>query len=185
MTEQLIEIGRRLYELRDAMELSKEDMAGKLKINPQEYESYELGQKDFSFSFLYNAAEIFGVDVLDLISGESPRLSRCSVVRKGKGYDIVRRSAYDYKHLAFTFRNKKAEPFLVTIESKPDETEPDQHMHEGQEFNYILTGATRFYLGDEVYKLYEGDSIYFDSGIRHAMRTLEDEPATFLAVVIK
>lgn len=185
MTEQLIEIGRRLYALRDSMEMSLTDISEKMGVSPAEYEAYEKGEKDFSFSFLHNAAGILGVDVLDIISGESPRLSRCTVVRKGKGYDIVRRQAYDYKHLAFTFRNKKAEPFLVTIEPKPDESEPDQHAHEGQEFNYVLTGAIKFYLDSEVYELQEGDSVYFDSGIRHAMRAINQQPATFLAIVMK
>lgn len=185
MTEQLTEIGKRLYALRDIAEISLRDMAEKMDMSPEEYEAHETGQKDFSFSFLYNAAGILGVDVLDIISGESPKLSQCTLVRKGKGYDIVRRAAYDYKHLAFTFRNKKAEPFLVTIEPKPEEIEPDKHAHEGQEFNYVLTGAMKLYLGDDVYELFEGDSVYFDSGIRHAMRAMGNESAKFLVMVIK
>jgi len=185
MTEQLVEIGKRLYALRDAMELTQDEIAQKMKISTEEYTAYEQGQKDFSFSFLHNAAEILGVDVLDIMSGESPKLSRCAVVRKGKGYDIARREAYDYKHLAFTFRNKKAEPFLVTIEPKADEAEPDKHAHDGQEFNYVVSGGIKFYLDDEVYELHEGDSVYFNSGIRHAMRATDNKPATFLAIVMK
>lgn len=185
MTEQIIEIGRRLYALRDSMEFSTAEIAKAMNISQAEYEAYEKGQKDFSFSFLHNAAEILGVDVLDIISGESPKLSRCSVVRNGRGYEIARREAYDYRHLAFTFRDKKAEPFLVTIEPKPEEAEPDKHAHEGQEFNYVLTGQIRFYIGDEIYELSEGDSMYFNSGIRHAMRAMNNQPATFLAVVMK
>ncbi len=185
MTEQLVEIGKRLYALRDSVDMSKEEMAGKMEVGVEEYEAYEEGKKDFSFSFLYNAAGILGVDVLDLISGESPKLSKCTIIRKGKGYDIVRRKAYDYKHLAFTFRNKKAEPFLVTVEPKPEGTELVKHAHAGQEFNYMLTGSLRFYLGEDVYELKEGDSSYFDSGIHHAMETVGDEPATMIAIVMK
>jgi len=185
MTDQLIDIGRRLYVLRDSMEISKESMAAKLHVSQAEYGAYEQGLKDFSFSFLYNAADVLGVDVLDLISGESPKLSRCAIVRKGKGYDIVREDEYDYKHLAFTFRGKKSEPFLVTIEPLPEETAPEKHAHDGQEFNYILSGAVRFYLGDEVFDLFEGDSVYFDAGIQHATRALNERTAAFLAVVMK
>ena len=185
MTEQLIEIGRRLAALRDIMELSRETMAARMHLTPAEYGAYEGGEKDFSFSFLYNAADILGVDVLDIMSGESPKLSRIAVVRKGQGYDVVRREAYDYKHLAFTFKDKKAEPFLVTIEPRPDESEPDKHAHGGQEFNYILTGTARFFLDDEAYDLGEGDSVYFDSGISHAMRATGGEPAVFLALTMK
>ncbi|MDR1700918.1 MAG: XRE family transcriptional regulator [Lachnoclostridium sp.] len=185
MTEQLIEIGKRLYALRDIMEISQEDMSEKMKISLDEYRAHERGEKDFSFSFLHNAAEVLGVDVLDIMSGESPKLSRCTLVRKGKGYDIVRRKEYDYKHLAFTFRKKKAEPFLVTIEPKPEEVKPDQHAHEGQEFNYILKGSVNFYLEDDVYELHEGDSVYFDSGKYHALRAIDGKPAKLIAIVMK
>ncbi len=184
MTEQLHEIGTRLMTLREIMEFSTAQMAEKMKMSEVDYVAYEKGEKDFSFSFLYNAANILGVDVLDLLSGESPKLSTCTVVKKGEGYDIVRRKAYDYKHLAFTFRNKKAEPFMVTVEPKPDET-PALHAHDGQEFNYMVSGTMQFYIGEEIYTLNPGDSAYFDSGVPHAMKVVGDTPAKFLAVVMK
>jgi len=174
-----------LFILRDSIELSQEDIARSLNCSLEEYDSYERGQKDFSFSFLYNAANILGVDVQDLIGGDSPKLSRFSIVRNGKGYDISRRKAYDYKHLAFTFRDKKGEPFLVTIEPRTTTDEPDKHSHNGQEFNYILSGIIRIYLEDETFELYEGDSIYYNSAIPHAMRAVGDQSAKFLAIVMK
>jgi quercetin dioxygenase-like cupin family protein len=184
MTGQLHEIGARLGALRDIFDISVEKMAKTMKISVDEYTAYEDGQRDFSFSFLQNAAQIFGVDVVDIISGESPKLTKCALVRKGEGYDIERRKAYDYKHLAFTFINKKAEPFLVTVEPKQGEV-PVLHSHEGQEFNYMLSGRTEFHFDSIVYELNEGDSVYFDSGVPHAMKALGEQPAKFLAVVIK
>ena len=185
MTEQLTEIGGRLGALRDIMDIPTEKMAEKMKLGVDEYISYERGEKDFSFSFLYNAANILGVDVLDIISGESPKLTKCALVRNGKGFDIMRREAYDYKHLAFTFSHKKAEPFMVTVEPKQDGGELTLHSHDGQEFNYMVSGSMEFHLGDTVYELSGGDSIYFDSGVPHAMKAIGTQPAKFLAVVIK
>ena len=185
MTEQLSEIGGRLAALRDIMDITAEKMAEDMKTDVDEYIAYERGERDFSFSFLQNAANILGVDVVDIISGESPKLTKCALVRKGKGYDIMRRKAYDYKHLAFTFRDKKAEPFMVTVEPKDDGGEPTLHSHEGQEFNYMVSGNMEFYLDNTVYELAEGDSVYFDSGIPHAMKAVGGQPAKFLAVVIK
>ena len=184
MTEQLSEIGGRLEALRDIIDIPAEKMAEAMKLGVGEYIAYERGEKDFSFSFLQNAANILGVDVVDIISGESPKLTKCSLVRNGKGYDIMRRKAYDYKHLAFTFSNKKAEPFMVTVEPKLDE-EPNLHSHDGQEFNYMVSGSMEFYLDNTVYELNEGDSVYFDSGIPHAMKAVGGQPAKFIAVVIK
>ena len=184
MTDQLLEIGRRLKGLRNIMGFSAEKMAENMKLNVEEYNEHERGQRDFSFSFLFNAANILGVDIVDIISGETPKLTTCAIVRKGEGYDIMRQDAYDYKHLAFTFSKKKAEPFLVTVESKKDDA-VDLHSHEGQEFDYILSGKMEFHLGDMVNVLNEGDSVYYDSGVPHAMKAAGGEALKFIAVVMK
>ena len=184
MTEQLREIGIRIKALREIMDYTPEALAAACDVSVQELTDYEAGQKDFSFSFLYNVANVLGVDVLDLMSGESPKLSRASVVRKGEGYEIERRAAYNYRHLAYTFRRKKAEPFMVTVEPNDTQT-PTLHAHEGQEFNYMVEGSMNFYLEDAVYALEAGDSIYFDSGIPHAMKALDGKRARFIAIVIK
>lgn len=183
MTGQLQEIGARLAALRDFCDTTAEEMAAQLNIPLEEYLAYEKGEKDFSFSFLYNASSILGVDILDLMSGETPKLSMCSVVRNGQGYSINKDNAYDYKHLAYTFRSKKAEPFLVTVE--PDASEPHMHHHKGQEFNYVVSGNMMFYIGEFAHELHEGDSVYFDSDIPHAEKALGDKEAKFIAVVIR
>ena len=183
MTEQLKEIGQRLMALRDVCELTPEQAAEKLEISVEEYLAYERGELDFSFSFLYNAAGLFGVDVLDILSGESPKLSMCSVVKAGKGFAVNRNKDYNYKHLALTFRGKKAEPLLVTVD--PSDKAPHLNSHDGQEFNYLLSGQMRFYLGDTTYDLSEGDSVYFDSSLPHAMQVIGDKSAEFLAIVLK
>jgi len=184
MTEQLLEIGGRLKGLRNIMDITAEKMAEDMKLGADEYNAYEKGERDFSFSFLFNAANLLGVDVVDIISGETPKLTTCALVRKGEGFDIARRASYDYKHLAFTFSRKKAEPFLVTVEPNKEE-ELVLHSHEGQEFNYMLAGTMVFQLDNIVYELNEGDSVYFDSGIPHAMKASGGQTAKFIAIVMK
>lgn len=183
MNDQIKDIGMRLSSLREDMEISVSEMADKLGVDEETYLAYESGNKDFSFSFIYNAADILGVDVLDLISGNAPTISMCSMVKKGQGYSVKRGHDYDYKHLAYTFRNKKAEPFLVTI--TPDDKPPIMHGHEGQEFNYVISGKMMLYIGDISYELSQGDSVYFDSSVPHAEVALGNKEAQFIAVVIK
>ena len=185
MTDQLKEIGQRLSALREIMEHSCRDMAGKMNMDEATYRAYESGEIDFSFSFLYTAATILGVDVLDILHGESPKLSTSCLVRKGEGFDIMRREAYDYKHLAYTFRDKKAEPFMVSVDPKAGAEKPALHSHEGQEFDYLVSGRMKIYLGDLSYELAEGDSIYYNAAVPHAMEAIGTEPAKFIAVVMK
>lgn len=185
MTDQLRDIGRRLAALRDIEEISKEVFAQQCGISVGQLDAYENGERDFSFSFLYNAAQILGVDVVDLMSGDSPKLSACCLTRAGEGYAIDRRAAYNYRHLAFTFRNKQAEPFMVTVAPKEDTGNPELHAHAGQEFNLMVSGRMRFFIDKLTYDLNEGDSVYFDASRPHAMRALDDKPAKFLAMVLQ
>lgn len=185
MTEQLKEIGMRLASLREINHLSAESMADKLDLDVKEYLKYEKGEEDFSFSFLSNAAALLGVDVVEIITGDTPKLTVCSLVRKGGGYNIAKNSTYDYKHLAFTFKNKLAEPFMVTEKAFDAPGTPAQHTHDGQEFNYLVSGSMEFHLGDVTYLLNEGDSVYFDARIPHAVKPIGGVPAKFIAVVIK
>jgi len=182
MTEQLKEIGRRLSVLRNIMEISQAEFCAKTGVTADELNAYEKGELDFSFSFLYNAARALGVDVMDLMSGDSPRLSSWCLVRKGGGYAIDRHASYKYSHLAFTFRDKKAEPFLVTVE--PNDETPVLHSHEGQEFNWMVAGRMRLFISDVSINLEPGDSVYFNSSIPHAMQALDNATAQFLAVVM-
>ena len=184
MTEQLREIGLRLSALRKIAELSPEKFCELAGVGVAELAAYEKGEKDFSFSFLYNAARILGVDVIDLMSGDSPHLSDWCIVRKGGGYAIDRRTAYKYNHLAFTFRDKKAEPFLVTVEPTAGDAAPTLHSHDGQEFNWMVSGRMRFYIAEMEYLLEPGDSVYFNSSKPHAMKALDGDKAQFIAVVM-
>ena len=131
MTDQLRQIGERIAALREIEEIDVKTMAARCEMSEEDYILYEEGKKDFSVSFLNNVAVILGVDMVDIMVGDSPKLSIACVVRKGEGFEIDRRAAYNYKHLAFTFRKKIAEPFYVTVEPN-DIDKPTQHAHEGQ-----------------------------------------------------
>ena len=104
MTDQLRQIGERIAALREIEEIDVKTMAARLDMSEEDYILYEEGKKDFSVSFLNNVAVILGVDMVDIMVGDSPKLSMACVVRKGEGFEIDRRAAYNYKHLAFTFR---------------------------------------------------------------------------------
>lgn len=180
---ELKDIGLRVASLREMCGISAAEMAEKLEISEDNYILFEHGEYDFAISTLNNIALVLGVDILDIISGESPRLSTCTVVKSGKGFVVNRNPGYTFAHLAYTFRNKKAEPFLVTID--PDGNPPVMDEHEGQEFDYVISGNLLLYIGDICYELNEGDSAYFDSTIPHAHKNVGDTPAQFIALVLK
>ena len=185
MSDKIQLIAMRMRDLREISGMSAEEVAEKSGVNADVYKEYESGSRDFSFSHLFNIAETLGVDISDLLTGESPRLRGYELTRKGKGLEFHRREAYHYEHLAYNFRDKKSEPFIVTVACDGDNLYgKDTHSHEGQEFDYVLEGTLKIDLGGNEVFLFPGDSIYYDSSIPHAMYAVETD-CRFIAVVIK
>lgn len=184
MSENIQAIAERICDLREISGLTQQQVADASGVPLEDYVEYEKGGRDFSFSHLYNIAKALGVDISDLLTGESPKLRGYVVTRSGKGLAFDRRKAYHYQHLAYNFRDKKAEPFLVTVEYDGQTSGKTAHAHEGQEFDYLLKGRMLIELGGNPVYLEAGDSVYYDSSLPHAMYAL-DADAVFIAVVIK
>lgn len=183
-TEQLKQIAMRIRDLRDIQGLTTQEMAQKTGIEQAEYEAYETGTTDFSFSHLFNIAEALGVDISDLLTGESPKLHGYVLTRRGQGLKFNRRSQYVYHHLAYNFRDKLAEPFIVTVEEDKPGAVKQAHSHDGQEFDYVLHGTLKIVLGGNELYLKEGDSVYYNSALPHVMYAVEGD-CRFIAVVVK
>ena len=180
-------IAQRIRELREILEVSADEMASLTGCSPEEYAAYESGERDFSFTFLHKSAERLGVDITDLLTGQPPRLSTYSVVRKGQGLPIERRKGFSYQSMAYLFKDKAAEPFVV--KAPYDEAAADKPIalstHFGQEFDFVLSGRLRVTVNGHEELLEEGDAIYYNSSHPHGMTAADKEGCTFLAVVIK
>ena len=59
---------------------------------------------------------------------------------------------------------------------------PDPVTHEGEEWGMVLKGRLKVWLGDEIYFLDEGDSIYFPSTIPHRLANVANEPTEYVWV---
>ncbi|MGE5308771.1 MAG: helix-turn-helix domain-containing protein [Deltaproteobacteria bacterium] len=184
MSEKLKQIGQRMRDLREIAGLSIEAMGQQFKVPPALYAKYEAGETDIPVSFLVEVAQHFNVELTALLTGGDPHLHSYCLVRKDKGLTTKRRKEYKYQDLAFNFVHKKAEAFLVSVDPKPARTAVHYYAHPGQEFNYVIKGTLKILLDGHEVMLSEGDSLYFDAGIKHAMRAVGQKPAKFLAVIL-
>ncbi len=187
METKIKEIAERIRGLREILELTQEEMALKTDVALEEYQSFERGDLDFGFTFLYECAKVFGVDIVELLTGEKPKLSFYTVVRGGQGLPMKRRKGFTYQHLAYRMMDKLAEPFVVTAPYDAAEQNQPIHLshHKGQEFDYVLKGSLKIQLDNHVEVLSEGDSVFYDSGHNHGMIATGGSDCTFLAFVIK
>ena len=184
MQERIKEIATRLREMRELSDVSAAEMARTLNVSTADYAAWEAGEKDIPASVLYEMAQRIKVDMGLLLTGEAPRMHVFTVTRKDKGVSVERRQAYTYQSLAANFIHKKAEPFLVTVKPKPAGAKVSPNAHPGQEFNYLLEGRMKITIHDNAITLEPGDAIFFDSNYPHAMESLDDQPARFLAIIL-
>jgi len=187
MELKLAEVAERIKTLREIMEFSEEEMAQKTGVTVEEYRAFESGEADFTFTFIFKCAEVFSVDMIEILTGEKPKLSFYSIVRSGTGLPITRRKGFSYQHLAYRFTGKLSEPFLVRAPYSEEEQTQPIHLsyHDGQEFDYILSGHLKVAMEDHIEILGPGDSIYYDSGHGHGMVATGGEDCTFLAMILK
>jgi quercetin dioxygenase-like cupin family protein/DNA-binding XRE family transcriptional regulator len=187
MEPKINEIAKRIKVLRDIFGYSVTDMSQALGVSEQEYVSCEEGKQDFSFTFLYKCAEKFGVDLIEILTGENPHLKGYTIVRGGKGLMLRKDHGFDYFHLAANFKHKIAEPFLVRATFREEEQNQKIELttHAGQEFDYILSGTLHFAFEDHIEVMREGDSVYYNSGRPHGMIAAGGQDCLFLAVVMK
>ena len=185
MDEQLKQIGERLKGLRDALDLTAQEVADACGLNVEKYEKVEQGEEDITISKLMTIANHYGISTEALIFDEDPHMHGYLVVRKGQGMSIERTKAYKYQSLTGGFAGNKAEVFIVTVEPKPDAHTIYKNTHPGQEFNMVLEGQMELYIGGKTIMLEEGDSIYFDSTKPHGMLAVGDKPVKFLAFTVE
>lgn len=184
MEDQIRQIAERLRGLREVLELTAEDIARDCEISAEEYRLAETGDHDISVSMLQKIARKYGIALDALMFGEEPKMSSYFLTRAGKGVSIERTKAYKYQSLAAGFMNRHADPFIVTVEPKPDDAPLYYNSHNGQEFTFVLEGRLLLSINGKELILNEGDSIYFNSKLSHGMKALDGKTVRFLAIIM-
>ena len=184
MCDPIKSIANRLRGLREVLELSAQEVAESCHLRVEEYMALESGESDISVNVLQTIARRYGVSLDVLMFGEEPKMNAYFITRAGAGVSVERRKAYKYEALASGFRDRKADPFIVTVEPAPANAPMHLNSHEGQEMNYVLEGRLLLSLNGKELVLNVGDSLYFDSSLPHGMKALDGRPVRFLAIIM-
>ena len=177
----LREIGQRIEGLREACDVSREDMAADLEVSLETYTSWEESGADVPISAIYHMAQRFGVEMTEILTGTAAKLDTFQVVRAGEGREVERYPGYHFEDLAFRYRNKIMQPLEVTID--PSDDPAKLVTHGGQEFNIVLEGTLVVVWGDREFTLNPGDCIYFNPTIPHGQRCASEVPARFVTII--
>ena len=186
VTNKLVEVARRIEELREIYGFSNAEMAEKAEVTLEEYLSFVKGEEDLPFTFIHKCALAFDVEITDLLEGQSARLSTYNVTRRGKGQTTANEEGILIQNLAPKFKNKLANPYWVKYEYRSElQSKPiEVTTHSGQEFDLVIKGSLKVQVGDHTEILHEGDSIYYKSSTPHGMIAVNGEDCLFLAMVM-
>lgn len=181
-------IGKKLRELRKDKGFTLQDVAKATGFSASLISLIESENVSPPIATLARIAGVLGVNMgYFFASSEDNR--KIEVVRKGKGKKVKRvisrsgvKHGYSYEALSYRLREKKMEPFLLTVKTKGLD-EKSVYNHEGEEFLMVLKGRAILIYGDERIELNEGDSVYFDSRVKHRLLSRGNGPAKVLAVI--
>ncbi len=182
-------IGAKIKRLRKARKLTLQDVARETGFSPALISQIENNNVSPPIATLSKIARFFDVK-MGMFFEEQEEERKFEVVRRGDRRVVSRvisqsgtGHGYTYEALSFRKRNKKMEPFVLTVSERA--AEETLYSHEGEEFLLILKGRAEVILEDQRMVLEEGDAVYFDSSLRHRLLAMGTDEVQVLAVVTR
>ena len=183
-------VGSKIKGIRETKNLSIEEIAERSGLSIDQINSVENDQNLPSLGPLIKIARALGVrlgtfmddnDALGPIITRAKDRERDSSISFSNGATDARKHM-EYHPLAQQKAGRHMEPFIIDI--NPEET-PNYQLsaHEGEEFIYVMEGQIELEYGKEKYLLNEGDSIYYDSIVKHHLHGAPGKSAKILALV--
>ncbi|OEU67499.1 MAG: XRE family transcriptional regulator [Desulfobacterales bacterium PC51MH44] len=172
----LIPVGKRIRKERLKKKMSLDRVANETGFSIDYLKEIEAGKKIPPVGTLLQLAKALEID-----SGFFLREQKSSLRSRIQAY-TKRTENYAYATLTPGAESKHLKAFKVTIEAMQDHKGVG-YQHEGEEFVYVLVGKIELIVGDHVNRLNVGESLHFNSGIRHKLRNIGEEKAELLVVI--
>jgi transcriptional regulator with XRE-family HTH domain len=182
-------IGTKLTTLREALQLSREELAERCDCDETVIAKLEDGQLAPSLAPLIKITRALGVRLGTLLDDDTH--VGPVVTRKDAAEEVARLKSLetssdagvlDFFSLAEGKTSRHMEPFMIAV-NPTDSGSHSLSSHEGEEFVFVLNGEIEIEYGKDLHVLVPGDSIYYDSIVPHQLRCHGDVPARILAVV--
>ena len=186
MNEDIENLGNRIKQIRLSKGLTQENLAVRSGLTKSYISLLEGGKKIPAIYTLSNIAGALGISVGDFFE-HTDDSSSIAVVRKNERVRIAKNGSpfgYIYEALAVQKKDRLMDPFIVKILPLKSKTKSKnvEFEHAGEEFDYIIEGSAKYIVNGNEYILNEGDSIYFDSTMKHSVVAIGDKPALTLSV---
>ena len=182
-------IGVKIRELRRAKKLTLQDVANETGFSTALISQIENNKISPPIATLSKIANFFEVRIGYFFS-ETEEECPFEVLKANERTIIPRVVSRDgsvhgyfYESLSVRKKNKKMDPFLLTLNEKVTNT--DTYSHNGDEFLFVLKGEAELLLDGQRIVLGEGDSVYFDANLKHRLFAAGCDEVKVLAVVMR
>ena len=173
----LTPVGKKIRKVRLEKKMTLDNLANETGFSTDYIKTIESGKEIPPVGALLQFSRALRIDsALFLRDEEESKLSS-----RIKAY-TKRTDNYAYETLTPGAENKHLKAFKVTIEPMSDHKGVG-YQHEGEEFVYVLKGKVEILVGDHVNKLKTGDSLHFNSNIRHNLRNTGKDAAEMIIVI--
>lgn len=182
--QQAIKLGPRLKQIRQGRGWTLEQTAQRSGVARSTLSKIENDTMSPTFEIIQKIARGLGVDIVEFFDMgiHTGPLGRRSVNRRGSGRRL-QSDTYDLEVLSTDLVRKRILPFRARIKARSVQEFKKLLSHRGEEFVYVLSGKISIHtdLYEDVV-LEAGESIYFDSLMRHGITSIGDEDAEVLWV---
>lgn len=190
MSNQHSLVGSKIKSIRETQKLSLEEIAERSGLSKDQIIAIENNENLPSLGPLIKIARALGVRLgtfMDDNDAIGPVVCRAkdreaeTSISFSNGTTDARKHM-EYHPLAKQKAGRHMEPFIVDIQPC-EEKKFISSAHEGEEFIFVMQGEIEIDYGKEKYTLKEGDSIYYDSIVKHHIHGAEGKAAKIMAVV--
>lgn len=169
-------IGKKVKKARTDKKITLDNLANETGFSIDYIKDIESGKATPSVGTLLQIAKALQIDSGFLFKDEEE--SR----EKRKDAYSKRTDNYAYDNLTPGAENKHLKAFKVSIEPLK-EHKGVGYCHEGEEFVYVLKGKIEVIVGDHKNVLKAGESLHFNSGVKHQMTNVSKTQAEMLVVI--
>jgi len=174
------EIHIKIKALRQERNLTLKDMSEVTGLSLSFLSQIERGASSLSITSLKKISDALGVHINYFFLEENTQ--EHYVVRANEHHSFTTSSGSQvYTRLTGTFNNRKLEPLKVVLPPHMHEQHP--YSHNGEEFYYVLKGEVIFYLNEEKFHLFEGDTIHYPSSLIHQWENPLSSESIVLSIV--
>jgi len=168
--------GHRMKDAREKMGVSIEDLALETGYVHENLSAVEEGRSLPPVSLVLQLSRVLKMNM------DEPESDKGSTSkRRTKGHKM-RVDSYAYTVLSKPGTDKHLRGYLVNVDANTEHKGVEYH-HEGEEFEYVLSGAVTVQVGENITNLSKGESIHFNSGLRHKLSNPNAEPAELLVII--